>query len=205
MLGTETYTNGTTSSPFNDKLRLIRFRMSKEHLKFSQEIRLVPRGLVIFAIIAWVVAQVVAQLVITYNGLPWVDELDPTWNRLAMAGVVTGVSILLAGLLFLIGYVNRDAKRRGMNSTLWTLLVIVLLPAYLATGFIVYFLLREPLPYGCPNCGKTVTARFNYCPACQFNLRPSCSQCRREVGLSDRYCPHCSKELAPDPVEIPSA
>jgi hypothetical protein len=204
MLGTENYTNGTASSPFNNKLRLIRFRRAKEHLKFWQEIRLVPRWMFYFTIIGWLIAEVGAQIGISLEGSPW-EELSVETSRLVMIPMVILVSIILAGLLFLIGYVNRDAKRRGMNSNLWTLLVIVLLPAYLATGFIIYFWLREPLPYDCPNCGKTVSARFNFCPACQFNLRPSCSQCRREVRLDDRYCPYCANELAQVTGEVPTA
>ena len=56
-------------------------------------------------------------------------------------------------------------------------------------------LVREPLPYNCPQCSAVVSARFNYCPACKFNLRPACSNCRREVRLTDRFCPHCAQEL----------
>lgn len=201
MLGIESYTNGTTSSPFNDKLRLIRFRKAKEHLKFLEEIRLVPRWMYYFAVIGWIIAEVGVQIGITLEGSPW-EELSVETSRLAIIPLVLLASIFAAAVLFLIGYVNRDAKRRGMNSNLWTLLVIVLLPAYLATGFIIYFWLREPLPYDCPNCGKTVNARFNFCPACQFNLRPSCSQCRREVRLDDRFCPYCAQDLAEKPGEI---
>jgi RNA polymerase subunit RPABC4/transcription elongation factor Spt4 len=97
--------------------------------------------------------------------------------------------------LFHFGYVNRDAKRRNMNSTLWTLLVIVLFPAYLAIGFIIYFLVREPLPYTCPQCPATVNARFNFCPNCKYNLRPACPQCQREVFDDDKFCPYCATEL----------
>ncbi len=50
----------------------------------------------------------------------------------------------------MIGYVNADSKRRGMNSLLWTLLVIFVPKAL---GFIAYFLLRKPLLIPCPNCG----------------------------------------------------
>jgi hypothetical protein len=181
-----------------------RFRMDKEHPRFSQEIRLIPRRLVLLIGVAYLAAMVVAQIVMHYQGPAW-SALNDDMNRLALAGAVTISGMVIASLVFLIGYVNRDAKRRGMNSGLWTLLVIVLLPAYLATGFIIYFLLREPLPYNCPHCGALVNARFNYCPACQFNLRPSCSQCRREVRLSDRYCPHCASELAPGTAGIPTA
>jgi Double zinc ribbon len=73
----------------------------------------------------------------------------------------------------------------------------VLSPAYFAVGFIVYFLMREPLPYSCPQCGTTVGARFNYCPNCKCNLHPSCPQCKREVAEGDKFCPYCAQELAP--------
>jgi hypothetical protein len=96
--------------------------------------------------------------------------------------------------VMLIGYVNRDAKRRGMNSTLWTLGVVMLLPAYM-TGFVFYFLLREPLPYHCPHCGAEVSARFNYCPGCKYNLQPACEQCCRPIRDTDRYCPNCGHQV----------
>ena len=79
-------------------------------------------------------------------------------SALSVAGIVTAASIPLASLLLAFGYVNRDAKRRGMNSALWTILVVVLSPGWLALGFFIYFLMREPLPYNCPQCGATVGA-----------------------------------------------
>jgi len=117
-------------------------------------------------------------------------------NILAVAGAVTGISLPIAIIILLVGYVNRDAKRREMNSTLWTILIVVLIPAYFVTGFIFYFLLRDPLPLDCPQCDATVSARFNYCPDCKFNLRPTCPQCSREVRLADRFCSYCAFELA---------
>jgi RNA polymerase subunit RPABC4/transcription elongation factor Spt4 len=83
-----------------------------------------------------------------------------------------------------------------MSAGLWTLLVVVLSPAYLLVGFIIYFLMREPLPYNCPQCGTTVGPRFNYCPSCKCNLHPACPQCKREVVETDKYCPYCAQELA---------
>jgi hypothetical protein len=112
-----------------------------------------------------------------------------------MALVVALVSCFIVPWILLIGYVNRDAKRRGMNSTLWTLLCVILMPAYLALGFIIYFLVREPLPYACPKCAATVGPRFNFCPSCKCDLHPSCPQCRREIVETDRFCPNCGCEL----------
>jgi len=97
----------------------------------------------------------------------------------------------------MVGYVNQDAKRRGMNSTLWTFLVLVLMPGYFILGFIIYFLMREPLPYDCPQCGTTVGARFNFCPNCKCNLHPSCPSCKREVAEADKFCAYCGTDLEP--------
>ena len=76
----------------------------------------------------------------------------------------------------MIGYVYADSKRRGMNSLLWTLLVIFVPKAL---GFIVYFLLRKPLLIPCPNCGTEVGSDFAYCPKCGHALAPTCSHCGR--------------------------
>ncbi|HVX65886.1 MAG TPA: zinc ribbon domain-containing protein [Bryobacteraceae bacterium] len=138
-----------------------------------------------------------------HHGEPWPPGYAPPVRALHLAGITTGIAIPVACVLFLIGYVYRDARRREMNALLWTLLVIVLLPAYLGTGFIIYFLLRDPLPYHCPRCGAIVSARFNYCPRCKYNLQPTCPQCKREVGDADLYCPHCGNDLRPAPDVAP--
>jgi len=190
------------SNSFNERMRLIRFRRKREKLRFWDEFKLVPRWLVAVVILLFILAQVIAYIVntqgLTNNGEIFPPELrnNPTLASLALAGIITSVALVLGASLFLFGYVNRDAKRRGMNSTLWTLLVILLFPAYFALGFIIYFLMREPLPYPCPQCGNTVGARFNFCPNCKCNLYPSCPQCKREVAEIDKFCPYCAFELA---------
>jgi len=82
-----------------------------------------------------------------------------------------------------------------MNSALWTLLVLVLSPGYVGIGFIIYFLIREPLPYPCPRCSQPVGPRFNFCPNCKCDLHPSCPNCRREISETDRFCPYCAWDL----------
>jgi RNA polymerase subunit RPABC4/transcription elongation factor Spt4 len=181
--------------PFSEKMRLIRFRMKREETRFSDEIRLVPRWLVMLVIGLFVTAEVVL------TGASWLGWFGPPGpdapeNAPMVAGIVAAVGIPLGCLILLIGYVSQDAKRRGMNAALWTLLVIMLLPAWLLTGFIIYFLIREPLPYHCTGCGTMVSARYNYCPNCKCNLRPACPQCQREVSDRDRYCPYCGFEVA---------
>ncbi len=188
------------SEPFSERMRLIRFRMKREELRFLEEIRLVPRWLVWVVTALFVITEIgfigANQMGLLEHGETWPPGADPFQGALVIAAVSAGLGIPVACLFLLVGYVNRDARRRGMHATLWTLLVIVLLPAYLLTGFIIYFLIREPLPYQCAGCGAMVSARFNYCPRCKCNLRPSCPQCKREVGDQDRYCPYCGYELA---------
>jgi RNA polymerase subunit RPABC4/transcription elongation factor Spt4 len=189
------------SNSFNERMRLIRFRRKREKLRFWDEFKLVPRWLVAVVILLFILAQVIAYIVntqgLTNNGEIFPPELrnNPTLASVALAGIITSVALVLGASLFLFGYVNRDAKRRGMNSTLWTLLVILLFPAYFALGFIIYFLMREPLPYPCPQCGNTVGARFNFCPNCKCNLYPACPQCKREVVETDKFCPYCGNDL----------
>src|SRR5215471_4086338 len=117
---------------FSEKMRLIRFRRKKEDLHFWNEFKLVPRWLIWTVLVLFLIAQGIAMFV---NANPALNEGqifppelkdNPALASLALAGMVTAVSLLLGSLIFLIGYVSRDAKRRGMNSGLWTFLVIVL-------------------------------------------------------------------------------
>jgi len=184
---------------WSERRRLIRFRRKRERLRFWEEFKIVPRWLIWTVVVLFVIAQGLGLAInlTGVNGEIFPPELrdHPALASLAMAGIITGVSLVFAVLIFLVGYVNRDAKRRGMNSALWTFLVIVLWPAYFAIGFIIYFLMRQPLPYNCPKCAATVAARYNFCPNCKYNLHPSCPQCKQEVVESDKYCPYCAQEL----------
>lgn len=97
-------------------------------------------------------------------------------------------TVILSVLVMLIGYVNRDAGRRGMSRTLWTL-VVIFVPN--ALGFILYFLLRRPLLGACPECGVRVKPEFTFCPRCAARLLPTCPACNQAVSLADQFCTHC--------------
>lgn len=190
------------SDSWSERMRLIRFRRKREKgLRFWQEFKLVPAWLRYMVPVLWAIAVAIA-VAINLNpeindGVVFPPELrgHPVAQSFALSGIVTCVALFLGCYLFMIAYVNRDAKRRGMNSGLWTFLVLVLTPAYFAIGFIVYFLMRQPLPYNCPVCGTVVGARFNFCPNCKCNLHPSCPQCKMEVVEGDKFCPYCAYDL----------
>ena len=202
-------------SSFSEKMRLIRFRRKKENLRFWQEFKLVPRWLIWMVVVLFLIAQIIGQMVLHHQLANHQEvfgaelDSDPGAAGAALFGIITGVSLVFAVMIFMVGYVNKDAKRRGMHSALWTFLVLVLMPGYLVLGFIIYLLMREPLPYNCPQCGTTVGARFNFCPNCKCNLHPACPQCKREVAETDKFCPYCGQDLGPAKLtegrEVPSA
>lgn len=191
------------SDALNERLRLIRFRRKRERSTFREELRIIPKWLVWLCITLYVLAIVIGLSINVHNihtGGPIFpgDESmrnDPELSTAALAAAITAAAIFVSAILFMLGYVYRDAKRRGMNAILWTLLVLILSPAYLLIGLIIYLLVREPLPYACPQCSATVNARYNFCPNCKYNLRPACPKCQREVSDTDKYCPYCATEL----------
>jgi len=196
-------------SSFSEKMRLIRFRRKKENLRFWQEFKLVPRWLIWMVVVLFLIAQIIGQMVLHHQLANHQEvfgaelDSDPGAAGAALFGIITGVTLVFAVMIFMVGYVNKDAKRRGMHSALWTFLVLVLMPGYLVLGFIIYLLMREPLPYNCPQCGTTVGARFNFCPNCKCNLHPACPQCKREVAETDKFCPYCGQDL--DPAKLTEA
>ena len=121
----------------------------------------------------------------------------PAWAR-PLLGLLAGVGG--GAFLLLIGYVNRDSKRRGMSPLLWTILVIVIPNAL---GFILYFLLRQPLRRVCPQCSSLVDAGFSFCPRCSCKLGPCCPQCKRVVSPNDVYCPYCGVSLSNQAAPVP--
>ncbi len=151
---------------------------------FKAEIKIVPAWAWVLAGIAIVTAQWFFNLAMAHHA-----DAPPVWSR-PLLGLLAGIGG--ASYLLFIGYINRDAKRRGMSPTLWTI-VAVMIPN--ALGIILYFIMRQPLRSGCPQCGNAVQAGFNFCPRCNHKLSPSCPQCQRVVGFSDVYCPYCGTSL----------
>ena len=193
------------SDAFNERLRLIRFRRKRERSKFADELRIIPRWLVFTCLVLTMIAMIVGVSINLVNMgtdrevFPPELRNQPLPASLALAGLILLVAILLSATLFMFGYVYRDASRRGMNPVLWTIVVLILSPGYGILGLVIYLLVREPLPYACPQCATSVSARFNFCPNCKTNLHPACSHCQREVSDTDRFCPYCGNDLLQSP------
>ena len=150
-----------------------------------EEIRLIPNAMMVVAVLVFLALEALLILV-AFRHDPHAPPLAVQVLIATLAGSVLGICMLL------VGYVNRDAKRRGMNYVLWTVLVL-LIPN--AIGYIIYFVVRQPIEGACPHCGATVNPAFNFCPKCKFNLHPACPTGHRTSEVGATYCPYCSAEL----------
>lgn len=157
---------------------------SKSH--FRSELAIIPPLARVIAVVVFALMQIGLLGILPR----YAKDLPPMplWVLISLVG-----GFIVAVIVLMIGYVNADSKRRGMNSLLWTLLVIFVPKAL---GFIAYFLLRKPLLIPCPNCGTEVGSDFRYCPKCGHALTPSCSHCGRSISGDYVCCPYCGKPVA---------
>lgn len=114
-----------------------------------------------------------------------------------MLGAITPLlvlSVFLIGIPLLVGFfVYRDAKARGMEAVLWTL-VVVLVPSFI--GLIVYLIVRSShTATVCARCGAPVEETFVCCPSCGAKLKYTCPACGQPVDAGWRLCAHCGAEL----------
>lgn len=150
-----------------------------------EEIRIIPKTMMVVAVLAFLGMQALLILV--------AFRRDPHAPPVALQVLIaTLAGSALGAVMLLVGYVNRDAKRRGMNHILWTILVLVVPNAI---GYIIYFVVRQPILGNCPQCGATTNPTFNFCPKCKFNLHPACPHCHRGIEAGATFCPYCSAEL----------
>ena len=160
--------------------------------RFDQEWAVVPQGA------RWIAAFVGLVVAVSIGGIffvPVIVERDakalailsPFFLLAAVAGAAAAAFVLL------VGYVYADARRRGMNYVLWTLLAIFIPNAI---GIILYFILRDPVPVPCPACGTPAQKGHAFCSCCGAAVRPACPQCRQPVEAGWRVCPHCGTALA---------
>lgn len=84
------------------------------------------------------------------------------------AGFLFG--LVCAAWLLGLGYVFADARQRGMRPVLWVL-VCILFPHLL--GFLLYFVLRQPLASPCTHCGQTISSGQHFCSWCGSPQAPS--------------------------------
>src|SRR5690348_2284838 len=108
--------------------------------QLAEEIRLIPMWSVVLSALLFAGIQYLVHVYLNDHQ----HDMPPFGYRLFWS-VSWGVVISFFTLM--VGYVTCDARRRGMNVGVWTMLVIFM-PG--AIGLVVYFLLRQPLSLRCP-------------------------------------------------------
>jgi hypothetical protein len=151
---------------------------------FNREMGLIPWWAYGLAAIGFVCMQVVMHTMVPRH------ENPPPYIARIIIGLIGGSVIAVMALL--IGYVNRDSKRRGMNSALWTTLVIFVPNAL---GFILYFLVRQPLQVACGHCGAMLQPNFRFCPKCSTPRFAVCGHCNTPTHPGDLFCNNCGRML----------
>jgi len=159
--------------------------------RFSDELRATPLWAAVLATLGFLGMQFLFLVIMQR------DPHAPPAAVRAFLGLLAGT--LVACYFLLVGYVSRDAGRRGMNRLLWTLIAFFVPNAF---GIILYFILRTPLPASCPQCGATVQLGFGFCPNCRYRLQPVCKHCQRGVQPGSVYCPYCGGAMN-DPAPTP--
>jgi double zinc ribbon protein len=160
--------------------------------RFEQEWAIVPVparwiAVLVFLVLGGLMASIfIVPLLVEheYQALPFVV---PVFLMSTIGAVVLAVFVLL------IGYIYADARRRGMNFVLWTLLAIFI-PS--GVGVILYFILRDPIPVPCPACGTPARKGHAFCASCGAAVRAACPQCRQPLEADWRNCVRCGAPLA---------
>jgi len=161
--------------------------VKRERINIKSEIAIIPVWAFVVAAII-LVSVPILFLTLVFAGQP--GEQPPAFYLQVLIAMIPAT--IFAFIVLMVGYVNRDAGRRGMSRTLWTIVAIAVPNGI---GFILYFILRNPIRTQCPKCGTGVDRGFNYCPKCRYNFHPTCPQCKSAVSLVDCFCPHCGVQL----------
>lgn len=166
--------------------------------RFSEEFRIIPTPM---KVIAAVVPVLAVAIILVFAFLAAGSYASGAGARVGIASVILLVapilfSVLVVTWVLLVGYVYADAGRRGMSRLAW-ILIVIFVPN--ALGFILYFVLRHPIPSQCPGCGHPLEGEVAYCPKCGRQTGDACPNCKHPVGLGDAFCSACGHSLRTTP------
>jgi hypothetical protein len=143
---------------------------------------------------AWIVGITMAVVLVLplWLGPMRYDSEMTTWPLVAKLGLISIIPLFILTYSALVGFIYADAQRRRMRHVMWAWLALV--PYFV--GVILYFILRDPLPVPCSNCGTDVPQAFAFCPGCGAAIHPTCGQCGKSLQREWLNCPHCGTRVA---------
>ena len=155
----------------------------------TEELRLIPRWAIIGALVAFALVQYYFWVF-----LPEVRTHPAELPNTLRFYLILSWGALAALYVLMIGYITRDAPRRGMNPRTW--IICVVMPG--GVGAVLYFLLRQPILSHCPSCGAKIEDDYHFCPSCSYHVGASCGRCYASTRITDIYCTRCGHDLAAD-------
>ena len=150
---------------------------------FMDEVRIISPWAYAIAVLGYVAGAAAAVFATVTN-----KTHDSFFRLPVLVPLVLLGGTVVACYILLIGYINRDAGRRGMSRLAWTLLAIFIPHAL---GIVLYFVMRKPRALNCPQCGAFVEPGFGFCPRCRHGLNAICQRCQRGINAADKFCPYC--------------
>jgi hypothetical protein len=157
---------------------------------FGDELRLIPLWSVVGAIVAFAAMTYVMWVVV-----PAHRHHPPTLPFGFRFYICLSICAVAALYVLMMGYVSRDAPRRGMSTPLW-MAVCVVIPS--GIGAVLYFLLRLPVLSLCPACNARIESDYHFCPQCAYQVAPCCGNCHRRARITDMFCVYCGHNLSAD-------
>ena len=111
----------------------------------------------------------------------------PCWSLISLFG-----GAILAVIVLMVGYVNADSKRRGMNSLLWTLLVIFIPKAL---GFLAVFPAAQTAADAVSEMRHRDGIGLPLLPKCGYAVTPICPHCGRAIKPRLHVLSYCGKPV----------
>ena len=157
---------------------------------FSDEMRLIPLWSVALAVLAFTLVEYLMWVIV-----PAHRHHPPNLPLAFRTYICISLGAVAALYMLMVGYISRDAPRRGMSTPMW-MVICVVVPS--GIGAVLYFLLRLPVLSLCPSCNTRIESEYHFCPQCAYQVAPCCGNCHRSARITDLYCVYCGHHLAED-------
>ena len=127
-------------------------------MNIRQSLRVVPKAVQIWSLV------IVGCAVLIGLGAGYHEAQGPALRTMSIdAGAGLFVGVVIAAWFLCLGFVFADAQRRAMRPFLWVL-VAALFPHLL--GFLLYFVMRQPIASTCSHCGGMIPLNQRFCSWC---------------------------------------
>ncbi|WP_158824564.1 zinc ribbon domain-containing protein [Granulicella sp. S156] len=141
-------------------------------MKHRPFLSVVPKAIQIWALVLVGAAVSIALVIGGWTAGAGARAGEVLSTMSLFGGVALLFSSVMAVWLLGVGFVYADARQRAMRSVPWVLAVIFF-PHLL--GFLLYFVMRQPITAICTHCGMSVSPYQRFCSWCGTSQVPQTS------------------------------